>query len=129
MSCERCPIPDSCAKLAGFCAWAAEEPQDPVKIAAIKARAQAPSSFPSLIVQAGNVMGAAARIAAAIIHGKPVKVSTEERDRRWGLCTACENLVNDRCKLCGCHFRAKIELATERCPMEPPLWDRVEETA
>ncbi len=83
-----------------------------------------PREFPSLMTQAGNVIAAAGRVIAAAAHGKQVRVSPEERDRRWGLCMTCVNLVDDRCKLCGCHFRAKIELATERCPIGK--WERVE---
>jgi hypothetical protein len=82
--------------------------------------------MPPLTTQAGNLAGAIGRTIKAAVTGQPVRVSPEERDRRWGLCMTCENLVNDKCKLCGCHFRAKIELATERCPLDPPRWDRVE---
>jgi hypothetical protein len=85
---------------------------------------QADDSFPTLLEQAGNALGAVGRVATAVMHGEPVKVSPEERDRRWGLCMTCVNLVDDRCKLCGCHFRPKIELAPERCPIGK--WERIE---
>ncbi len=84
------------------------------------------TDFPSIATQARNLGGAIGRVVAAAVTGHPVKVSPEERDRRWALCMTCENLVNDRCKLCGCFFRAKIELATESCPLNPPRWERVE---
>ena len=78
-----------------------------------------------IVTMAGNAIAAAGRVVKAVATGEQVRVSPEERDRRWGLCMTCPNLVNDRCKLCGCHFRAKIELATERCPIGK--WDRVTE--
>ena len=81
--------------------------------------------LPGIVTMAGNVVAAAGRVVKAVATGEQVRVSPEERDRRWGLCMTCPNLVNDRCKLCGCHFRAKIELATERCPIGK--WDRVTE--
>ena len=38
MICDRCPCPDICD--GGLCAWANEQPQDPVKILAIRNRAR-----------------------------------------------------------------------------------------
>ena len=79
---------------------------------------------PGLLQQAGNLAGAVGRVVSAVVHGEKIRVSPEERDRRWALCMTCPNLVNDRCKLCGCSFRAKIELATERCPIGK--WEKVD---
>ena len=82
-----------------------------------------PHEMPSITRMAGNALAAAGRVVKAVATGEQVRVSPNERDRRWALCLACPNLVNDRCKLCGCHFLAKIELATERCPLDPPKWE------
>lgn len=38
MACERCPCPTACVGWPTFCAWAAEDPVDPVKIRHIRAR-------------------------------------------------------------------------------------------
>jgi hypothetical protein len=92
-----------------------------IRMAAIE-----PNQFPSLARQAGNFAAAMGRAGAALVTGKPVKVAPDEHDRRWGLCMTCPNLVNDKCKLCGCFFRAKIGLAQERCPIG--RWERVEVT-
>ena len=80
------------------------------------------TEFPSLATQAGNALGALGRAAGQLLSGGPVLVPNEVRDERWGQCMTCENLVNDRCRLCGCYFAKKITLAAERCPMNPPRW-------
>ena len=28
----------------------------------------------------------------------------------------------DRCYICGCFINSKIQIATESCPAEPPMW-------
>jgi hypothetical protein len=78
--------------------------------------------FPSLATQASNALGALGRSARAAVTGGPVFAPTEVRDERWAQCMTCVNLVNDRCRLCGCYFAKKITLATESCPMSPPRW-------
>jgi hypothetical protein len=78
--------------------------------------------FPSLATQAGNLAGAIGRAAGQFLSGGPVLVPPEERDKRWAQCMTCENLVNDRCNLCGCFFAKKIRLAQESCPDKPPRW-------
>jgi hypothetical protein len=86
-----------------------------------------PTSFPPLATQAGNLVGAIGRTIGAALTGQSVRVPPEERDKRWAQCMTCVNLVNDRCRLCGCNSMVKIELAQERCPMEPPRWLKYEE--
>jgi hypothetical protein len=81
-----------------------------------------PRLQPSIAVQAGNAIGALGRAAHAAVSGQPVLVPPEVRDKRWAQCMTCVNLVNDRCRLCGCFFAKKIQLATESCPMSPPKW-------
>lgn len=58
--------------------------------------------------------------------------SPEERRRRNSICQGCElwdpagnfGLGECRHKACGC-TGAKRALATSRCPLNPPKWDRV----
>jgi hypothetical protein len=88
----------------------------------LMAREPAPASFPPAGVQIGNALGAIGRAAHAAVSGQPVFVPNEVRDERWAQCMTCVNLVNDRCRLCGCYFAKKITLATESCPMSPPRW-------
>ncbi len=82
------------------------------------------TAFPPLTTQAGNLAGAVGRVVKAAVTGEPIRVSPEEHEKRHGVCMACDQLVNNRCKLCGCRFLTKIELATERCPIGK--WERVE---
>lgn len=66
-------------------------------------------------------------------NGFPV-VSKEIRRARLQACKGCHlwsrfgNLGFGEClhPACGC-TRAKLALATSRCPMNPPRWDRVEQ--
>lgn len=59
-------------------------------------------------------------------------VSREERKRRLSICQGCPywnekgNFLFGECTApgCGC-TRIKMALATERCPLTPPKWDRV----
>ena len=84
------------------------------------------SEYPPLVEQAGNAVGAMGRTIRAAIKGEPVLVSIRERERRLVLCQACEyyDPGPNRCRRCGCNG-LKLDLATERCPLSPPKWDRV----
>lgn len=44
MSCERCPLPALCLRRPEYCRWAAEEPQDPLKMRAIVDRSRIAAS-------------------------------------------------------------------------------------
>jgi hypothetical protein len=126
--CEHCPCPDICLERPSHCRIAAKPDRTVFDVRIICERSKL-GELPTVLTMAGNAIAAGGRVVKAVATGNQVQVSPEERDRRWGLCMTCPNLVNDRCKLCGCYFRVKIELATERCPLEPPLWDRVTEGA
>ncbi len=82
--------------------------------------------YPPLFEQAKGALGAMGRVVAAAIKRQPVRVPAAEVERRLALCQACEHFdpVPQRCRQCGCG-RLKLELATERCPLVPPKWDRV----
>ena len=75
------------------------------------------SSLPPLKKRFTNVTKAMARAAAAAVTAQPVWATPEVRADRWATCTACVELVDDKCRLCGCYFLAKISLATEKCPI------------
>lgn len=44
-------------------------------------------------------------------------VSTDEAQRRLGICQACEFFTGKRCLKCGCFMIAKTKLATTACPI------------
>lgn len=81
-----------------------------------------PPSFPPMRTQAGKALVAAIRSAHAFLVSEPVRVLVKEQERRWSICLACEYLDGGRCRICGCHMRAKTHLALERCPLDPPKW-------
>lgn len=74
--------------------------------------------YPSLLVQAGNAVQAAAKTAVAAVRGEPVFVSEEVLNDRLDICYSCDYWDANwkRCALCGCSTYAKTRLATEACP-------------
>lgn len=119
MTCRKCPCPDICLQRPAFCAWAAKEPQHPIEMKAICGRSKMErGELPSAGMQVGNALKALSRVAGAVMTGKPVYVSQEERNRRLAICEACQYFVDNRCRKCGCFALAKIELATEKCPID-----------
>lgn len=77
-----------------------------------------PHELPSAAQQASNLAGAVGRAIAAAVTGSPVRATPEMVSQRRTICAGCVELVADRCRLCGCFFQAKIELATEKCPID-----------
>lgn len=68
--------------------------------------------YPSPIEMAGNLAAAVARWTAAGFPVAPRDVMIE----REATCGDCDEMLNGRCKLCGCDCLKKAWLATERCP-------------
>jgi hypothetical protein len=130
MSCEHCPIPESCLGKPYQCAWMAKEPRDPVQersvINAARRAAGLPpisgqsSEYPSMATMAAHLAGAAARFVAG---GLPL-VDDAEFGRRSALCGDCPEYdhAHSRCRLCGCFLGAKLRAATEHCPLPSPKW-------
>lgn len=76
------------------------------------------TSFPPLIVQAGNLAGAVGRFVAS-----GMEMSTgSERTRRMEICGGCAFFAEGRCSKCGCSLAAKVAMASEHCPLDPPKW-------
>lgn len=126
MACEHCPCPDVCLARPEWCRWAASESPDPIAIRSICERSRiehAGRAYPPLREQAGNLMGTVGRIVAAVARGDPVWAPAEVIGRRRAICEACEFFDHSqaRCRKCGC-TGLKLDLATERCPLEPPKW-------
>ncbi len=132
VSCDNCPCPDICLAHPIFCEWAAAEHPDPVRIKHIRdrsARERRPDEFPSLAHQALSLAGAVGRVVAAVARGEPVKVPPAVYYERLAICRECEfnteRPAGVRCSKCGCGGM-KLELATERCPLDTPKWPRWE---
>jgi hypothetical protein len=74
-------------------------------------------SMPSIFTQIGNAAQAATRVVSASFTGNQVKASAEVVEQRKEICNSCEFLNNDKCSKCGCRYKLKIQLATEKCPV------------
>jgi len=72
----------------------------------------------SLTDKAKNLAKAVGRSAKKIAKGEKVKVVQKVADYRWSKCSSCENLVNNKCKLCGCGMTNKIWWSSEKCPID-----------
>lgn len=82
--------------------------------------------YPSIRQQAANAMSAAGRAIVAVATCQPVRVPEAEHERRHSLCRSntCGqyDAAQDRCRKCGCVANFKARLATENCPLDPPVW-------
>lgn len=90
-----------------------------------KAGGEPPVRYPPIARQAANLAGAVGRVVSAVVNGEPVRVAAEVLERRRAICLTCEfhDRERGRCTKCGCGG-AKLELATEQCPLTPPRWER-----
>lgn len=73
--------------------------------------------LPSVFTQIGNAASAVSRVVSASFTGNQVKATPEVIEQRRAICQGCEFLNNDRCSKCGCRYKLKITLATEKCPI------------
>jgi hypothetical protein len=122
MACADCPVPAGTKchskRHTWFCRYAASG--DPERIAHVVSRnaAEGGTSFPPLATQAANLAGTVARFVAS---GGEL-ATPEERARRLAICEGCEFFKGRRCVKCGCRLRAKVAMASEHCPLDPPKW-------
>ena len=59
------------------------------------------------------------RFKNVIIHDEDVV------NKRWNICQACPELTDtNRCRQCGCFMKVKTHIATSKCPLNPPKWDK-----
>lgn len=93
----------------------------------IRLHAAKMTDLPPLVEQAKSAAEAVGRVVAAAVRGEPIRASDEEHARRLAICKACEYYRDGRCLKCGCVMAWKSRLATERCPLEPPKWNRWED--
>lgn len=125
MSCQNCPCPDICLKRDIFCEWAATSPSNPIEIKAICERSRLganpqPSQYPSSLVQAKNLW----RSIKGFVASGGRLASKADRQKRTSLCVRCVHydLKAKRCMVCGCATSAKVYIAADKCPLDPPRW-------
>jgi hypothetical protein len=113
-----------------LCALAAKESPTAVELRSICERSRIALGkpvYPGIVTQARNLAGAVGRVAAAVAHGEQILVETDVFAQRLAICRSCEHNgdpVGVHCKLCGCRG-AKLMLASEQCPDNPPRWLKV----
>jgi hypothetical protein len=73
--------------------------------------------FPSLFVQAENLVKQAISSGTDALKGKPLVASTEKAKARLDICAACEFFHQGRCLKCGCFMNKKAHLESARCPI------------
>ena len=80
--------------------------------------------FPTLATQARNLAQSVAQVAQSAIQGGDVLATSEEVERRLGICRKCDKFVHEsgRCVLCGCFMHLKARAKALTCPDQPPRW-------
>ena len=75
---------------------------------------QEDKSYPPMLAQVGNALGAAARFVADGFR----LVDDAEQARRLAICHACEHhdAGQGRCRACGCFADVKAQVASSTCP-------------
>jgi len=73
--------------------------------------------FPSLFVQAENLVKQAISSGTDALKGKPLVASTEKAKARLDICAACEFFHQGRCLKCGCFMNKKAHLESAQCPI------------
>ena len=66
-----------------------------------------------------DLRGMSNRLKNVMLHDQEVI------DKRWDICKGCEFLTEkNKCTHCGCYMKVKTRVATARCPLNPPKWDK-----
>jgi hypothetical protein len=74
-------------------------------------------NFPSLFVQADNLVKQVISSGTDVLKGKPLVASTEKAKARLDICAACEFFHQGRCLKCGCFMNKKAHLESAQCPI------------
>ncbi len=85
------------------------------------ARVSGATTFPTVREQAHNLRQS---LRGFVASGLALAPKTE-RARRQSICQACPKYVDGRCTACGCFVTAKVWVASDRCPLDPPKWEAV----
>ena len=90
------------------------DPGAPPAMTARRTDIEPPS--PSALQIAANAVGAAGRVATALMKGESLFVTPEAESGRLATCGTCEHFSGTKCNLCGCLVKAKASLKSESCP-------------
>lgn len=75
--------------------------------------------MPSVAEMAKNAFTSAAEAIDHYRHTKIFIAQEREKERRLGVCKACEFIVlsDMRCTKCGCFMKVKAGMASSQCPI------------
>lgn len=51
-----------------------------------------------------------------------IKTPQEEYEKRLGICTECDSLMNGMCGVCGCYVEMRAAVTTNYCPAVHKKW-------
>lgn len=122
--CPDCPCPSTCNRSQTFCKWASSG-NDVQRRHICAASVQQPCaqtriSLPPVRVQAQNLW----RSVRGFVRSGMKLTPKEVRRARLAICQACPSydLAQKRCRVCGCKNSAKVFVASDKCPLDPPRW-------
>ena len=83
----------------------------------------ATGSYPPIPQQARNLF----RTALGWVRGGFKLAPRKVRRQRLAICEACDKYdqVQKRCRVCGCANSAKVWIASDQCPLNPPKWGAI----
>lgn len=83
------------------------------------------SEMPSTLEMAKNLAEFAKDATKGVLKGEGLKSEKTLAEKRMMICSACPNLVNKRCKLCGCYMPQKTKFQASKCPDKPSRWRNI----
>jgi hypothetical protein len=83
--------------------------------------APARAGFPAVRDQVWNLW----RAVKAFVRSGCAVAPRSVRKARQAVCDACPlyDAVQRRCRQCGCAMSAKVYIAADQCPLDPPKWE------
>jgi hypothetical protein len=86
-------------------------------------RREANPTYPSVGRHVANLFRSARRFVASGLRLAPKSI----RQARLTICQACPKYDQQqrRCTVCGCVNSAKVWVAADQCPLDPPKWRSV----
>lgn len=109
---------------AGDCEFFTEEGQQAARERALASPAPSSPARPCCGQIAAGIVGLAKVAAQAV--GIPIdQAPRDAAAKRHVICIGCDRFKSGMCVECGCLVAAKVRIASEQCPLEPPKWERI----
>lgn len=72
-----------------------------------------------------NLAKAIFRTIRYVLSGAPVMAPDEIFKERLDICRACPKNFQGQCQVCTCFIEIKTLFAGEKCPDQPPRWNKL----